>query len=368
MGCTAPDAAETCLLLLCGLPGAGKTSLARSLAQEASQEGIEVRHVCFDELGCQPSGSGGGSGGDGSDAADAFSPEAWQLGRRAALAQLEIELASSGSSGSTSSSSLGYLRRRDAASSTSLGTAAQQQQGASQPRQRRRLVIADDNLHYRSMRWQCYGLARAAGAAVVLLHLQCSEQMSQERNARRPAGERVPVAVISRMAAQFEAPGGSIIGSTSSDSGHSSSSSITAWERSCLVECSAEQPADAAAVWQQVWRKWRAPAPPPFDAEAAAAERAAAQAVTAASKAHAVDVATRQVLSQAMQRLADAVPATKAAAAQQMNAARRHLLQEAATEPAAAAAAVGAEGPGPAAERWAAAYQQRCEAILASLH
>lgn len=365
MGCTASDAAETCLLLLCGLPGAGKTSLARSLAQEACQEGIEVRQVCFDELGCQPSGSGGGGGGDKSDAADTFSPETWQLGRRAALAQLETELASSSSSGSNSSSSLGYLQRQDAASSANPSTAAHQQQGASERRQRRRLVIADDNLHYRSMRWQCYGLGRAAGAAVVLLHLQCSEHVAQERNSQRAAGECVPAAVISRMAAQFEAPGSSGAGSTSSDS-DSRRRSIAAWERSCLIECSAEQPVDAAAVWRQVWRAWGAPAPPPFDAEAAAAERAAAQAVTAASKVHAVDVATRQVLSQAMQRLADAVPAAKAAAAQHLNAARRQLLQEAATEPTAAAGAA-AEEPGMAAERWAAAYQLRCEAILAGL-
>ena len=368
----APHAAETCLLLLSGLPGAGKTALARCLAREASQDGVEVRHVCFDELGCQPS-SGGGEGGNGSAAA--FSPEAWQLARRAALAVLELELAGS-SGGSSSSSSDNHAPQQqqqpspveaapasteqDAASGSGAGpgTSAvqqQQQQQQSSRQRRRRLVIADDNLQYRSMRWQCYGLARTAGAAAVLLHVQCSEQLAQERNAARPEGERVPPAVISRMAAQFEAPGGS----NSSGSG----SSAAAWEHACLVECSADQPAEAAAVWQLVRLKWGAAAPPPFDAGAAAAEQAAAQAATAASRAHAVDVATRRVLSHAMQRLESAVPAAKAAAAQQLNAARRQLLQEAAAHQ----QQVAAEEPGTAAERWAAQFQQRCEAVLASM-
>ena len=45
--------APACLLLLCGLPAAGKTTLARALARHAEQEsagcGVRVVHICFDE-------------------------------------------------------------------------------------------------------------------------------------------------------------------------------------------------------------------------------------------------------------------------------------------------------------------------------
>lgn len=43
-----------CLLLLCGLPAAGKTTLARALAQHTEQQGascgVRVLHVCFDDF------------------------------------------------------------------------------------------------------------------------------------------------------------------------------------------------------------------------------------------------------------------------------------------------------------------------------
>jgi O-phosphoseryl-tRNA(Sec) kinase len=244
--------------------------------------------------------------------------------------------------------------------------AEQQRQQQQPPARRRRLVIADDNMPYRSMRWQCYTLARAAGAAVVLLYLRCREQLAQQRNSSRPASGRVPAAVIARMAAQLEEP---CVG------GSSSSGSSGSWEQDCLLtwDCAEaasmdpcqERHPSVAVLWQQIWRLWGPPVPPPHDAEAAAAARAAAQAATAASLAHALDVATRQVLSDCMLQLATAPPQRKAAAAAQLNATRRQLLQQQsleAAEPAAADADAAA-----AAARWAAAYRQQCQGIMGSL-
>jgi predicted ATPase len=60
--------APACLLLLCGLPAAGKTTLARALAQRAHMDGascgVRVAHVCFDDY--QQAGGG-------------FEPAAWKV-------------------------------------------------------------------------------------------------------------------------------------------------------------------------------------------------------------------------------------------------------------------------------------------------
>ena len=44
------------------------------------------------------------------------------------------------------------------------------------------LIIVDDNMQYRSMRYRSYQLARRYGAAVMQLHLQCPLELSLQRN------------------------------------------------------------------------------------------------------------------------------------------------------------------------------------------
>lgn len=60
--------APACLLLLCGLPAVGKTTLARALAQHAQQQGyrcgVRVLHVCFDDF---------------QQAGGRFHPESWKV-------------------------------------------------------------------------------------------------------------------------------------------------------------------------------------------------------------------------------------------------------------------------------------------------
>lgn len=373
--------APACLLVLSGLPGSGKTTLARAIAQEAEQHGIEVRHVCFDDYGCQPAAADGGSGSDATEAP--FSPEAWQLARKAALDRVQADLCLAGSRWKQQDP-----RGADGSSWASPSEAGSQLHLQHSPR--RRLVIADDNMQYKSMRGQCHTLARAAAAAIVLLHVQCSEQLAQQQNAARPMAQQVMPATIRRMAARFEEPGSgdgktTACGLPENGRGSSSSCGGSHWEPSCLIirsskgaaaaaldagsDVNAKQQQDqAAALWQRIWQLWGSPAPAPHDAEAAAAARAAAQAATSASRVHAADVATRHTLSRCMRLLGEAASQqSKAAAAQRLNAARRQLLQQVqATEDATRDG--GSSGAGPSgAEHWAAHFQKQCDAILAAL-
>jgi tRNA uridine 5-carbamoylmethylation protein Kti12 len=319
---------------------------------EAVHHRVEVRHVCFDEHGCQPELDGdacGSSEGHAAEAAHAFSPEAWREARQYALAQVEAELRLTASQQLMhESSKQASMVTADHQSSAGSDQAQQQQQqaDAAQPR----LVIADDNMQYRSMRGECYALARAAGAAIVLLYLQCAETLAQQRNSSRPAGQRVPLDVIRRMAAQLEEPG-------------TGSSDGSQWEQGCLLVLSSCEAAAAcqhgtAVLWQRIWHLWGPPAPPPYDAHAAAAARAAAQAATAANRLHSVDLATRHLLSQAMQRIQAGPPQRKAAAAQQLNSMRRSLLQRAQQ------ASASAPDELLATDHWVAMFQQQCTAAL----
>ena len=51
--------------------------------------------------------------------------------------------------------------------------------GAPTTQQMPRLVIADDNMQYRSMRYQCFKLARKCGAAYLQIFVQCSPEVRE---------------------------------------------------------------------------------------------------------------------------------------------------------------------------------------------
>ena len=59
------------------------------------------------------------------------------------------------------------------------------------------------------MRHECLQLARQHGAAFLQLYLKCPLQVALARNAARREADRVPSAVITRMAEVIEEPDGS---------------------------------------------------------------------------------------------------------------------------------------------------------------
>jgi adenylate kinase family enzyme len=62
--------------VLIGVPGAGKTTLARALAEAAVRRAVECVHLELDGLLLAAAARGGGGSGGGTGE---FSPEAWRV-------------------------------------------------------------------------------------------------------------------------------------------------------------------------------------------------------------------------------------------------------------------------------------------------
>lgn len=160
------------------------------------------------------------------------------------------------------------------------------------------------------MRREAFRLARDAGAAFVQLHVACPLDVALQRNSQRPQEARMPKEVVRRMDAVFQAPACGREG----------------WDGSSAVCVDAAAEVDPRAVWEQVWSSW-GPAPVArADEEELAEERAEARAASAENALHQTDLVCRQLLAEALERLAALPAAEKAAAAKRLNDARRECL------------------------------------------
>lgn len=163
------DRAKTALLVTCGLPAAGKSSAVQALLQHNSDALFNCVHICFDSVisatmqsAClhqdqTRAAAAAALQADATESSSRISSEqptasdAWQTSRASALSLLRVSL-----------------------QSAARGSA-----------QGHTLIIADDNMQFRSMRYECYQLAAAAGAAYMQLYLPCSAQEAVARNAVR---------------------------------------------------------------------------------------------------------------------------------------------------------------------------------------
>lgn len=138
------------LIVLCGLPGSGKTTTASNLAKTAQASGVSVRLIHFDDAL--------------SDCCEGFDPETWRESRIRCMKEAEKVLESN------------------------------------------RMVILDDTMHYHSMRIQCWKMARRCGACYAQIYTECDFRTCCERNASRDETARVPEHVMDRMHQVFEPP------------------------------------------------------------------------------------------------------------------------------------------------------------------
>ena len=136
--------AHACLLLVCGLPGSGKTSFCRALVAQGGL-GAKWVHVCYDEVeqGLRFDQS-------------KFDPDTWQQARMKVVSDVRQLL--------------------EASSASEHGM----------------VIVLDDNMYYRSMRKRWYHLCRECSCAYRQLFLQASEEVCIQRNEQRDARSRVP--------------------------------------------------------------------------------------------------------------------------------------------------------------------------------
>lgn len=147
------------LVVLCGLPAAGKSTLARTLVREAEACGLTAVWINFDDWERALAGDKGGDG-------DCFDPAVWKSARGQCMEAANAAL----------------RREKDM------------------------VVVLDDTMHYTSMRLQCWKLARTCGSTYCQVFVDCPLERCMERNAARDEATRIPVEVMERMNLMFEAP------------------------------------------------------------------------------------------------------------------------------------------------------------------
>jgi O-phosphoseryl-tRNA(Sec) kinase len=279
------------VLLLCGLPGAGKSTVAARIERDgadvaarlgfggAGQPALQVACVSFDRL----------------LEAESRRAAATRAAPPAAAAEREGASAAAGTAAEVSPARSeaefdvdAWHRHREAA-----WQAVRVALEAERAPRSVRLVVVDDNFHLRSMRKHFYQLSRSCGALFVQWLLDVPRGVAEARNRARPQASRVPDKSLERIATSFEPP----------------DAAKHAWERlSFVVRCEEARTEDELwrklLPWDALARLWRVerPEPPPSAEEQAdaAAQREADREQNRRSVLHRLDIELRRVVHEAL--------------------------------------------------------------------
>jgi len=175
------------VVCLCGLPGAGKSTLARHVLAVGAErlraalrvQGLRLWHLCFDDVLAALQKEAGASD---------FDPELWHRARELALHAVHaLFLFRSGTKALEAIARSSMAGNAEAASCIDI-------------------VLLDDNMHYRSMRRAYYKVAREAQLAFCTICLPLPVVEAVARDARRSPPHHVGRATIEVMAEALQWP------------------------------------------------------------------------------------------------------------------------------------------------------------------
>lgn len=272
--------AHCCVAVLCGIPGSGKSTVARAIQQHAASAGtVTVHSLCLDDILLGNSPTAG---------SNTFDPAAWQEASRmlhGRLQQCLLTVAAQGANGGDrTTGKKEHMQLQD--HSTPSHQQCDRCEASGDDLQPPLLIIVDDNHHLTSMRRAVWRIARAGGAAYVQIFCSCLLDVALRRNARRAAAQRVSGAVVVRMERQMDVP----------------QPNRSKWDASTIAldtsqdDCS-NLPAYGARVLQQILAAWGAPVPMLADADEEQRVLESSRAATAASLIHSLDLHSRRAVS-----------------------------------------------------------------------
>ncbi|XP_030132439.4 L-seryl-tRNA(Sec) kinase isoform X2 [Taeniopygia guttata] len=293
----ASGGAGVALCLLCGLPAAGKSTLARGLLGRLPQRpGWACALLAYDEL-IPPEAFRPRAPGAGPQEPSPLLP-GWKRSRRELLQCLE-----------------GFLRAL--LSGAPLPGPAQRFLGHCLPElpaagaaSRPLVLLLDDNFYYQSMRYEVYQLARKYSLGFCQLFLECPVECCLQRNRLR--SDPVPEQTIQLMARKIEMP----------------DLRKNTWEHHSLIlnssECVSE---DDEQIMNLLATALENPERPN---EEDTEQKEAARAICAASAVHQADQACRRVISEAMQdaKGKSLLPSEMKSLAEELNKLKAEFLED----------------------------------------
>lgn len=175
-------APKCCFLILIGLPGSGKTSLAKRLCRhlETADPDTSVVHISYDDLiplDLQAEMSRDESSGE------------WKEARKSVHGAVDA-----------------WLSARDDLDPEVAKVREQIFASAKSEMKDRVTLVIDDNNYYSSMRYEFCQLARKHEAGFCQISVKVKTSTAVARNAARAAENRVPAETIEKMAAKLDEP------------------------------------------------------------------------------------------------------------------------------------------------------------------